>query len=146
MQIQISCLLQKPADLDLHCLQRQGISGSAGQGLKNFRVGATWWRKIRQSGNLKHTRFFFIILGLILYFVSWVNVSFYFLQDLLDQVIQFQADAKEALEAETPDSQKLEHLIDFGITLDVELSEIPKLKQVGASMFLKECGCRVLNT
>ena len=26
-QIQISWLLQKPADLDLHCLQRQGISG-----------------------------------------------------------------------------------------------------------------------
>ena len=48
-------------------------------------------------------------------------------------MIQFQADAKEALEAETPDSQKLDHLIDFGITLDVELSEIPKLKQVGIS-------------
>ena len=27
MQIQISLLLQKPTDLDLHCLQRQGISG-----------------------------------------------------------------------------------------------------------------------
>ena len=27
MQIQVSRLLQKPADLDLHCLQRQGISG-----------------------------------------------------------------------------------------------------------------------
>ena len=27
VQIQISWLLQKPADLDLHCLQRQGISG-----------------------------------------------------------------------------------------------------------------------
>ena len=26
MQIQISWLLQKPTDLDLHCLQRQGIS------------------------------------------------------------------------------------------------------------------------
>ena len=33
MQIQLSWLLQKPADLNLHCLQRQGISGSAGQGL-----------------------------------------------------------------------------------------------------------------
>ena len=34
MQIQISWLLQKPTDLDLHCLQRQGIyPGSAGQGL-----------------------------------------------------------------------------------------------------------------
>ena len=27
MQIQISWLLQKPTDLDLHCLQRQDISG-----------------------------------------------------------------------------------------------------------------------
>ena len=27
MQIRISWLLQKPTDLDLHCLQRQGISG-----------------------------------------------------------------------------------------------------------------------
>ena len=27
MQIQISWLLQKPTDLDLHCLQMQGISG-----------------------------------------------------------------------------------------------------------------------
>ena len=27
MQIQISWLLQKPNDLDLHCLQKQGISG-----------------------------------------------------------------------------------------------------------------------
>ena len=27
MQIQISWLLMKPTDLDLHCLQRQGISG-----------------------------------------------------------------------------------------------------------------------
>ena len=27
MQIQISWLFQKPTDLDLHCLQRQGISG-----------------------------------------------------------------------------------------------------------------------
>ena len=27
VQVQISWLLQKPTDLDLHCLQRQGISG-----------------------------------------------------------------------------------------------------------------------
>ena len=29
VQIQISWLLQKPTDLDLHCLRRQGISGSS---------------------------------------------------------------------------------------------------------------------
>ena len=34
MQIQISWLLQKPTDLDGHCLQNKGYPGSAGQGLK----------------------------------------------------------------------------------------------------------------
>ena len=36
VQVQISWLLQKPTDLDLHCLQKQDISGSAGQGLMHF--------------------------------------------------------------------------------------------------------------
>ena len=35
MQIQISWLLQKPTDLDLHCLQRQGCPSSARQGLSH---------------------------------------------------------------------------------------------------------------
>ncbi|XP_052780089.1 lysine-specific demethylase 5A-like isoform X2 [Mya arenaria] len=52
------------------------------------------------------------------------------LKELLDQVLNFQSEAKEALEAETPDSVKLEHLIEFGSTLDVDLPEMPKLKQV----------------
>ena len=34
VQIQISWLLQKPTDLDLHCLQNRVHPGSAGQGLK----------------------------------------------------------------------------------------------------------------
>ena len=33
VQIQISWLLQKPTDLDLHCLQNRVYPGSAGQGL-----------------------------------------------------------------------------------------------------------------
>ena len=33
MQIQISWLLQKPTDLELHCLQNRVYPGSAGQGL-----------------------------------------------------------------------------------------------------------------
>ena len=33
VQILISWLLLKPTDLDLHCLQMQGIPGSAGPGL-----------------------------------------------------------------------------------------------------------------
>ena len=36
VQIQISWLLQKPTDLDLHCLQRQGISGFSRARVKNF--------------------------------------------------------------------------------------------------------------
>ena len=36
MQIQISWLLQKPTDLDLHCLLRQDMSCSAREGLKCF--------------------------------------------------------------------------------------------------------------
>lgn len=55
-------------------------------------------------------------------------------QELLDQVLNFQSEAKEALEAETPDSTKLEQLIEFGVTLDVDLSEIPKLKQVSMEL------------
>ncbi|XP_062579328.1 lysine-specific demethylase 5A-like isoform X2 [Saccostrea cucullata] len=51
-------------------------------------------------------------------------------KELLDKVVQFQREAQEALEAESPDSEKLEQLIEFSVTLDVDLQEIPKLKQV----------------
>ena len=37
MQIQISWLLKKPNDLDLHCLQRQGISGFSRPRVKLYR-------------------------------------------------------------------------------------------------------------
>ena len=45
-------------------------------------------------------------------------------------MVQFQKDAQTALDAESPDSEKLEQLIEFSVTLDVDLPEIPKLKQV----------------
>lgn len=54
----------------------------------------------------------------------------YTLQELLDKVVAFQEEAQEALSAEVPDSRQLEKLIDIGITLDVDLPEIPRLKQV----------------
>ena len=38
VQIQISWLLQKPTDLDLHCLQNRVYPGSAGQGLRLLKV------------------------------------------------------------------------------------------------------------
>uniref|UniRef100_T1IT35 [histone H3]-trimethyl-L-lysine(4) demethylase n=1 Tax=Strigamia maritima TaxID=126957 RepID=T1IT35_STRMM len=50
-------------------------------------------------------------------------------KDLLDQVVEFQHDAKEILENEMPDMKNLEKLIDFGVTLDIDLPEVPNLKQ-----------------
>ncbi|XP_077979102.1 lysine-specific demethylase 5A-like [Glandiceps talaboti] len=51
------------------------------------------------------------------------------IRDLLNRVESFQMDAKDALEDATPDSEKLKRLLDIGVSLDVELPEIPKLKQ-----------------
>jgi histone demethylase JARID1 len=45
-------------------------------------------------------------------------------------VLEFQDDAKEALNEATPNSSRLEQLMEEGIALDVELPEIPKIKQV----------------
>ena len=53
VQIQISWLLQKPADLDLHCLQWQGISDSAGQGLTCFKRGKMSNASYSRSNPLK---------------------------------------------------------------------------------------------
>ncbi|XP_064606539.1 lysine-specific demethylase 5A-like isoform X1 [Liolophura sinensis] len=52
------------------------------------------------------------------------------IKDLIDKVTDFQNEALDALHEETPDSEKLAKLIEFGVTLDVDLPEIPKLKQV----------------
>lgn len=49
---------------------------------------------------------------------------------MLKKVLDFQADALQALSDETPNSEKLDKLLEFGATLDVELPEVPKLKQV----------------
>ena len=46
MQIQISWLLQKPADLDLHCLQRQGISG-----FSRTRVNGHYYKTLHNGQN-----------------------------------------------------------------------------------------------
>ncbi|XP_070558275.1 LOW QUALITY PROTEIN: lysine-specific demethylase 5A-like [Ptychodera flava] len=51
------------------------------------------------------------------------------IKDLLNRVESFQMDAKDALEDATPDSEKLKRLLDVGVNLDVELPEMPKLKQ-----------------
>ncbi|BFZ10485.1 hypothetical protein BsWGS_13524 [Bradybaena similaris] len=51
-------------------------------------------------------------------------------KELLDKVVEFREEAQDALDAETPDSEQVETLIEIGISLDVDLPEIPKLKQV----------------
>ena len=49
MQIQISWLLQKPTDLDLHCLQRQGISGFSRTRIKADNLGLVKWKNAFES-------------------------------------------------------------------------------------------------
>ncbi|XP_022082641.1 lysine-specific demethylase 5A-like [Acanthaster planci] len=50
-------------------------------------------------------------------------------QDLLRKVGRFQAEAQDALCDTIPDSDKLKRLIEVGKGIDIELPEIPKLKQ-----------------
>ncbi|OBS77220.1 hypothetical protein A6R68_16327 [Neotoma lepida] len=50
-------------------------------------------------------------------------------QNLLDDVEEFHERAQEAMMDETPDSSKLQMLIDMGSSLYVELPELPRLKQ-----------------
>ena len=46
----MSWLLQKSTDLDLHCLQRQGNPGSAGQGL-NIQNGGSHTHKYEKKNS-----------------------------------------------------------------------------------------------
>ena len=56
-------------------------------------------------------------------------------------MLDFQKEANTALNEERPDSQKLEKLVDFGVTLDVELPEIARLKQLlNQAKWLDEVG------
>ena len=65
VQIQISWLLRKPTDLDLHCLQRSGISGFS-RTMIIFKSGH-WPRRYC----LKVVCFFFSIFTSGNYFVQW---------------------------------------------------------------------------
>uniref|UniRef100_A0A1W7RA81 [histone H3]-trimethyl-L-lysine(4) demethylase n=1 Tax=Hadrurus spadix TaxID=141984 RepID=A0A1W7RA81_9SCOR len=51
------------------------------------------------------------------------------IKDLLDRVLGFEKDAKALLDEEMADSKKLDKLLDFGLSLDVDIPEIPLLKQ-----------------
>lgn len=52
------------------------------------------------------------------------------LQDFLEEIENFIAEAQETLEDAIPNSAKLQTLLDKGNSFDIELPEIPKLKQV----------------
>lgn len=45
-------------------------------------------------------------------------------------MLDFQQEARDSLEQERPEADKLSKLVEFGVTLDVDLPEIPKLKQL----------------
>ena len=65
-------------------------------------------------------------------------ICYFLLKDLLVKVEGFQAEAQDALCDAIPDSDKLKRLLEAGKGIDIELPEIPKLKQVsrGSSMWL----------
>lgn len=51
------------------------------------------------------------------------------IKDLLDRVLTFERDAKALLAEDLTDLKKLDKQLDIGLSLDVDLPEIPKLKQ-----------------
>ena len=55
MQIQISWLLLKPTDLDLHCLERQGVSGFSRTRLRHAKIDSF---KIQMYGKEKRHHWF----------------------------------------------------------------------------------------
>ena len=57
MQIQVSWLLQKPTDLDLHCLQRQDISGFSRTRVNVMDFHLASWVKL-SAGILKYIVYF----------------------------------------------------------------------------------------
>ena len=56
MQIQISWLLQKPTDLDLHCLQKQGISGFSRTRVKGFAYKHFSYFSMKKYGTITRGR------------------------------------------------------------------------------------------
>lgn len=65
------------------------------------------------------------------------------LQELLENVEDFHERAQVALSDEMPDSSKLQALLDLGSGLDVELPELPRLKQeLQQARWLDEVGFR----
>ena len=77
MQIQISWLLQKPTDLDLHCLQRKGISGFSRTRVKNCWKNGKYFRP-RSDGiecGIALDKMFFYLKVLTFFLFLHENVS-----------------------------------------------------------------------
>ena len=76
VQIQISWFLQKPTDLDLHCLQRQGISGFSRTRVK-FLLFGIWiyskWLKVLTVKIIKHPKSTILSLTLVLLNPAFAN-------------------------------------------------------------------------
>lgn len=56
--------------------------------------------------------------------------TFLLVQELMTHVESFQCEAQKVIQSGTTDVAQLQQLLDNGHTLDVDLPEIPKLKQV----------------
>ena len=52
-------------------------------------------------------------------------------QELMTHVESFQCEAQKVIQSSGNEVKRLQHLLDTGNSLDVDLPEIPKLKQVG---------------
>lgn len=61
--------------------------------------------------------------------LNFLVLLFLLLKELLEKVEEFHERAQAALSDEMPDSSKLQALLDLGSGLDVELPELPRLKQ-----------------
>lgn len=57
------------------------------------------------------------------------------MQELMTHVESFQCEAQKVIQSGTTDVAQLQQLLDNGHTLDVDLPEIPKLKQVWAELY-----------
>lgn len=63
----------------------------------------------------------------------------------MDRTLQFERDAKKILNEEVPDSKRLEKFLETGYNLDIDLAEIPQLKQVSLN-FTVVCVCIILKS
>ena len=85
VQIQISWLLKKPTDLDLHCLQRQGISGFSRTRVKLKFHANYYWHEISSPVLSENTNKISLICHPLISWWGYYGLTNYYLSgDLLD--------------------------------------------------------------